>query len=258
MARAIRAGRRGRARWRAARGGSRAACYAEASTPDATGCRTSRRRPRDAPPGADVDELLDALPGGVVGPRPRGVRRGLRARRPLRGPADAATPLEGLDALADHAARLWAAFPDARVEAHRRAADRRALRRRAGARCWPPTAASSRACPRRAASSSCTPSSTASSTPTGTRLWRVRGFFDALRRGDRSSACCPSRGTLGERALLMLRGFGLRARELRRPAQLHDGQRPLHARVDRADVLIVPALVGLERVGLALAEQVRT
>ena len=42
------------------------------------------------------------------------------------------------------------------------------------------------------------------------RLWRVRAFFDAYEAG-MQLGLLPKHGTLGERALLMLRGFGLRA-----------------------------------------------
>ena len=42
-------------------------------------------------------------------------------------------------------------------------------------------------------------------------LWRVRAFFDLWGAGVQLGAV-PARGTLGERAMLMLRGFGLRAR----------------------------------------------
>jgi hypothetical protein len=43
-----------------------------------------------------------------------------------------------------------------------------------------------------------------------TRLWRIRAFFDlydaAIQLG-----VLPKPGSMGERALLLLRGFGLRA-----------------------------------------------
>ena len=42
------------------------------------------------------------------------------------------------------------------------------------------------------------------------RLLRVRGFFD-LYDVATQLGILPQRGTLGEKALLMLRGFGLRA-----------------------------------------------
>ena len=40
-------------------------------------------------------------------------------------------------------------------------------------------------------------------------LWRVRAFFDLYDAGVQLGLL-PRHGTLGERALLMLRGFGLR------------------------------------------------
>ncbi len=42
------------------------------------------------------------------------------------------------------------------------------------------------------------------------RLLRIRAFFD-LYDAATQLGVLPSRGTLGEKALLMLRGFGLRA-----------------------------------------------
>ena len=44
------------------------------------------------------------------------------------------------------------------------------------------------------------------------RLGRVRAFFDQVGAG-RQLGVLPERGGLGERALLLLRGFGLRLRE---------------------------------------------
>ena len=43
------------------------------------------------------------------------------------------------------------------------------------------------------------------------RLWRVRSFFDAYDAAVQMGVL-PARGTFGERAMLMLRGFGLRSR----------------------------------------------
>jgi hypothetical protein len=45
--------------------------------------------------------------------------------------------------------------------------------------------------------------------PRHRRLWRVRAFFD-LYDAAVQLGVLPARGTLGERALLLLRGFGLR------------------------------------------------
>jgi len=42
------------------------------------------------------------------------------------------------------------------------------------------------------------------------RLWRIRAFYDAYDAGVQLGVL-PGHGTLGERALLMLRGFGLRS-----------------------------------------------
>ena len=47
--------------------------------------------------------------------------------------------------------------------------------------------------------------------PDRERLWHVRAFFDAYDAAVQLGVL-PARGTLGERALFMLRGFGLRAR----------------------------------------------
>ena len=47
--------------------------------------------------------------------------------------------------------------------------------------------------------------------PDRARMWRVRAFFDAYDAAVQLGVL-PARGTLGEKALLMLRGFGLRAR----------------------------------------------
>ena len=42
------------------------------------------------------------------------------------------------------------------------------------------------------------------------RLLRIRGFFDVYDAATQLGVL-PARGTMGEKALLMLRGFGLRA-----------------------------------------------
>ena len=65
---------------------------------------------------AAVDELVDRWQARLGGPRRRRVRGVLRARRPLRGPAVPRAAATASTRSADHAARLWAAFPDARVE----------------------------------------------------------------------------------------------------------------------------------------------
>lgn len=119
-------------------------------------------------------------------------------------------PLEGIDALADHAARLWTLLPDVRIE---RTGERLTDGRYVAAPCkllgthrgeLDGLPASGRfvvvhlVCyceldPRREL------------------LWRVRTFFDVYDAAVQIGLL-PARGTLSERALLMLRGFGLRAK----------------------------------------------
>jgi steroid delta-isomerase-like uncharacterized protein len=119
-------------------------------------------------------------------------------------------PREGPDELADHAARLWTMFPDARVErtgerladSHFVAAPCKVLGTHRGDLDGFP--ASGRfvvvhlVCyleldGRRE------------------RILRARSFFDAYDAAVQLGVL-PARGTLGERALLVLRGFGLRSR----------------------------------------------
>lgn len=118
-------------------------------------------------------------------------------------------PLEGLDALGDHAARLWAAFPDALVE---RAGERLTDGRFVAAPCrlhathagdLPRLPATGRAVTLHAVLY-------CELAPDGERLWRVRAFFDPYDAGVQLGVL-PGHGSLGERALLMLRGFGLRS-----------------------------------------------
>ena len=123
-------------------------------------------------------------------------------------------PVEGPAALAAQARRLRAPFPDARVEA-------------TGPRMVAPP-------PHRHVAAPCKVVATHRGElgeaipatgrfvvlhvvlvcelhPQEDRLWRVRAFFDLWGAGVQLGAV-PARGTFGERALLMLRGFGLRAR----------------------------------------------
>jgi steroid delta-isomerase-like uncharacterized protein len=116
-------------------------------------------------------------------------------------------PLEGVAELTGHAERLWAGFPDARLE-------------RTGARL-----ASGRYVAAPAKLLGTHKAQLEGLPPTNRfvvvhcvfyceleadRLLRVRGFFD-LYGAAVQLGVLPGRGTLGEKALLMLRGFGLRA-----------------------------------------------
>jgi steroid delta-isomerase-like uncharacterized protein len=116
-------------------------------------------------------------------------------------------PLEGAAELGRHAARLWAAFPDARVS---RTGERLSNGRFVAAPCK--LLATHRA--------------PLEGLPATNRfvvvhvvfycelrdecLLRIRGFFD-LYEAAVQLGVLPARGTLGEKALLVLRGFGLRA-----------------------------------------------
>ena len=119
-------------------------------------------------------------------------------------------PLEGPDAVADHAARLWAAFPDARIE---RTGERLTDGRYVAAPC-------KLLGTHRGELEGLAPTgrfvvmhlvSYCELDPDRERLWHVRAFFDAYDAAVQLGVL-PARGTLGERALFMLRGFGLRAR----------------------------------------------
>ena len=116
-------------------------------------------------------------------------------------------PLEGLRELERHAERLWAAFPDARVQsAGNRLTDGRFV-----------------AAPSKLLATHRGPLEGLPATNRfivvhcvfyceleHDRLLRVRTFLD-LYDAATQLAILPGRGTLGEKALLVLRGFGLRS-----------------------------------------------
>lgn len=156
-----------------------------------------------------VDGLLDDFQAALVG-RDRSAFAACCAldvhyEDPLTG-----APLRGLDALADHAARLWVAAPNTQVE-------------RAGARL---TDGRFVAAPVHLAGTHTgeLPGMPATRRafsvhgvlyceldPPRERLWRVRGFFD-LYDASVQLGVLPPHGGLGEKAMMMLRGFGLRSR----------------------------------------------
>jgi steroid delta-isomerase-like uncharacterized protein len=118
-------------------------------------------------------------------------------------------PLRGLDELGDHAARLWTALPDGHVESiGPRLHDGRYV------------AAPVRLTGTHQGDLPRLPATERSLSVPGVlyceldaqreRLWRVRAFYDPYDAGVQLGIL-PKHGTLGERALLMLRGFGLRS-----------------------------------------------
>jgi hypothetical protein len=119
------------------------------------------------------------------------------------------TPREGLDGLADHAARLWQAMPGARLERTGErlhdgryvAAPVRLTGRHTGD--LPRVPATGRALTLHAVLY-------CELDAPRERLWRIRAFYDPYDAGVQLGVL-PKHGTIGERALLMLRGFGIRS-----------------------------------------------
>ena len=153
----------------------------------------------------EVDELFDEWERAWSGRDPARFAPlcadGFQYEDPLTG-----EPLHGAGALARHAQRLWAAFPDARVNATgARLAD--------GAfACAPCKLLGTH----RAALGSIgatgrfvTVHAVVYAELRGARLLRARAFFDVHDAGVQLGVF-PKPGTAGQRALLMLRGFGLR------------------------------------------------
>ena len=153
-----------------------------------------------------VDELIDGWEAAWSGKDPDAFaplcNPDLHYEDPLTG-----EPLEGVEALERHAERLWAGFPDARLE---RAGERLSGGAYVAAPCkllgthkeplegLPPT--------NRFVVIHCV----FYCELRRDQLLRVRGFFD-LYDAAVQLGVLPSRGSLGEKALLVLRGFGLRA-----------------------------------------------
>ena len=153
-----------------------------------------------------VDQLFDGWEAAWSGKDPDAFAEVCDPRVHYEDPLTA-EPLEGPDDLGTHAQRLWAAFPDARLEktGARLAGDRFA------------------AAPAKLLA---THKVALEGLPATNRfvivhcvfycelrqglLLRVRAFFD-LYDAATQLGVLPQRGTLGEKALLVLRGFGLRA-----------------------------------------------
>jgi steroid delta-isomerase-like uncharacterized protein len=157
----------------------------------------------------DVDELIDRWQAAWGGRDPTAFSAvcapDVHYEDPLCG-----EPLDGPSAIGGHAQRLWSAFPDVRVE-------RTGARLRDGRFVAAPCKLVGT---HRGEIEGLAPTGRfvvvhlvcyCELDPARERLWRVRAFFDAYDAAVQLGVL-PARGTLGERALLMLRGFGLRAR----------------------------------------------
>ncbi len=153
-----------------------------------------------------VDELIDSWEAAWSGKDPDAFASlcapDLHYEDPLTG-----EPLEGIDELIGHAERLWAGFPDARLE---RTGERLGNRGYVAAPCkllgTHKAALEGLPATNRFVVVHCV---FYCELQRG-RLLRVRGFFD-LYDAAVQLGVLPSRGSLGEKALLVLRGFGLRA-----------------------------------------------
>jgi steroid delta-isomerase-like uncharacterized protein len=157
-----------------------------------------------------VDELIDRFQDAWSGKDPELFSEvcvpDVHYEDPLTG-----EPLEGIELLQNHAARLWAAFPDARVE---RTGERLANERFVAAPCkllaTHKAALEGLPATNRFIVVHCVFYCELQHELERERLKRVRAFFD-LYDAATQLGVLPARGTLGEKALLVLRGFGLRA-----------------------------------------------
>ena len=154
-----------------------------------------------------IDELIDGWQAAWSDKDPAAFGEVCAAGIQYEDPLTAA-PLNGIEALAQHVQRLWSAFPDARLE-------------RTGNRL---TDGQFVAAPCKLLGTHREP---LEGLPATRRfvvvhcifycelqhelLFRVRGFCDVYDAATQLGVL-PARGTLGEKALLVLRGFGLRAR----------------------------------------------
>ena len=152
-----------------------------------------------------VDELIDGWQAAWSGNDPAAFAEVCAAGVQYEDPLTPA-PLAGIDQLAHHSERLWAAFPDARLE-------------RTGVRL---TDGNFVAAPCKLLGTHREP---LEGLPATNRfvvvhcifycelqhelLLRVRSFYDVYEAATQLGVL-PARGTLGEKALLVLRGFGLR------------------------------------------------
>ena len=165
---------------------------------------------RDGATDLVIDPLLDAFQAALVGRDRAAFAACLRARRPLRGSADRSAPLRGCDALGDHAARLWVASPNATIEqAGERLGDGRFVA--APVRLTGTHTGELPGLPPTRKPFSVHAVLYCELDPPRERLWRIRAFFD-LYDASVQLGVLPAHGGVGERALMLLRGFGLRAR----------------------------------------------
>jgi hypothetical protein len=154
----------------------------------------------------DVDRLFDAWERAWSGRDPAAFEAVCAPEIHYEDPLTPA-PLVGLKALAGHARHLWSAFPDARVNA---TGERLAAGAFACAPCrvlGTHEGQLGRISPTHRALE--VHAVTYAELSEDGLLLRARAFFDVYAAGVQLGAL-PKHGTAGERALLLLRGFGLR------------------------------------------------
>lgn len=153
-----------------------------------------------------VEELMDGWEAAWSGKDPDAFAEFCSPRVHYEDPLTE-EPLQGPEDLGRHAARLWAAFPDVRLErTGERLSDERFIAAPAKLLGTHREALEGLPATGRFVIVHCVFYCELQ----GDQLLRVRTFFD-LYGAAAQLGVLPARGTLGEKALLMLRGFGLRA-----------------------------------------------
>ncbi len=153
-----------------------------------------------------VDELLDGWEAAWSGKDPDAFGALCAGSIHYEDPLTS-EPLEGIDALAGHAARLWAGFPDARLE---KTGERLSNGSYVAAPCKLLGTHRAQLEGLPATNRFVVVHCVFYCELENEHFLRIRGFFD-LYDAAVQLGVLPARGTLGEKALLVLRGFGLRA-----------------------------------------------
>ena len=153
----------------------------------------------------DVDGIFDAWERAWSGRDPRGFESVCHPEVHYEDPLTP-EPLSGVPAVAAHASRLWRAFPDARVN---QTGDRLAGAEFACAPCRLLGTHQGRIGRFAPTGRAIVVHAVVYAEPREERILRVRAFFDAYGAAV-DLGLLPKAGTAGERALLLLRGFGLR------------------------------------------------
>jgi steroid delta-isomerase-like uncharacterized protein len=154
----------------------------------------------------NVDELIDGLEAAWSGKDEKAFAAVCSSKVHYEDPLTP-EPLDGLEGLVEHASRLWAAFPDARLE---QTGERLTDDRFVAAPCKLLATHRNALDGLPATNRFLVVHAIFYCEVRRNRLLRVRGFFDLYDAGIQLGLL-PGRGTMGAKALLMLRGFGLRA-----------------------------------------------